>query len=70
MLSLEPLKKLTGTAALEALTALFTALVERFGHEAVLAVVRDVTEGDIEGGRESEDLFDQLNQTPAKAKVK
>ena len=48
---------MTGAAALDALTALFTALVEQFGREAILAVVRDVAEVDIEGVRESEELF-------------
>jgi hypothetical protein len=57
MLSLKSLKKLTGTAASDALHALFTALVEQFGREAILAVVRDVAEVDIEGVRESEELF-------------
>lgn len=54
---LESLKNVTGAAALDALTALFTALAEQFGNEAILAIVRDVTEVDIEGVRESEELF-------------
>jgi hypothetical protein len=54
---LKSLKNMTGAAALDALTALFTALVEQFGREAILAVVRDVAEVDIEGVRESEELF-------------
>ena len=57
MFSIESLKNLTGTAASDALHALFAALVEQFGREAILAVVRDVTEVDIEGVRESEELF-------------